>query len=112
MELTRRGLGFCSSGLQEGCRVREMHDDKSRFPFRGCAHAGRARHPGRYPGGSSVGRTGLGEVNGLCWIFSLGRVPGCVPVPGQRAGQGHTSVSALRPAPSLKGVSLLTAGPP
>lgn len=36
--------------VQEGCRVREMRNDKPRFPFRGCVHAGRACHPERYAG--------------------------------------------------------------
>ena len=54
MELTCRGLGFCSSGFQEGCRGREMQDDKSRFPFCACVHAGRACTPG-------------GTRGQLCW---------------------------------------------
>ena len=111
MELTCRGLGSVLLGSRRAAgagRCKMTSPDFLSVPV--CTRGGRA--PRAVPGGSSVGKTGLGEENGLCWIFSPGRVPGCVPVPGQHAGQGHISLCSPHPPPppSLKGVSPLTAG--
>ena len=98
MELTCRGLGSVLLGSRRAAgagRCKMTSPDFLSVPV--CTRGGHA--PRAVPGGSSVGKTGLGEENGLCWIFSPGRVPGCVPVPGQHAGQGHISLCSPHPPP-------------
>ena len=103
MELTCRGLGFCSSGFQEGCRGREMQDDKSGFPFCACVHAGRACHPGRYPGAALL--------EGLVWgkrMVSAGSLARAVSLAvslsqgSMQVRDTHQSLLSAPPAPFIK----------